>query len=63
MKNKDFITLDAYFVLYLITVQENGLVELRFIKRIGHSKGDKYYLINLNKVLPPLPFSIDIWVF
>lgn len=63
MKNKDFITLDAYFVLYLITVQENGLVELRFIKRIGHSKGDQHYLINLNKVLLPLPFSIDIWVF
>ena len=31
MKNKDFITLDAYFVLYLITVQENGLVDLRFL--------------------------------
>ena len=31
MKNKDFITLDAYFVLYFITVQENGLVELRFL--------------------------------
>ena len=29
MKNKDLITLEAYFFLYLITVQGNGLVELR----------------------------------